>query len=269
MVNDTNTLNGALMELGETLATNITAKGVSASASDGLTTLANKVLQISGDTPTPTPTVLFYDDCSTDRSSEYSAVNISGFSTPSIVYNSDGYYTINSSSSGNKGLYIGNLSDLQDFKMSMKINRITISGNRQVGLALVNTSNNYYLISRFESSNNSMNVYTQTNSTNVFISVSQTLSNNSWYTLEFTKEGNDYTVKCYDAEGTLLNTGTGTNTTFDNVSTLKAFIFLAWDSNKEFRIKDIKVETLGGDTPCAEYIAEIDSAIEYINGDGS
>jgi len=42
------TLNGALELLGETLATNITAKGVSASASDGLTTLANKVLQITG-----------------------------------------------------------------------------------------------------------------------------------------------------------------------------------------------------------------------------
>ena len=48
MVNDTTTLNGALSELGETLASNITAKGVSASASDGLTTLANKVLQITG-----------------------------------------------------------------------------------------------------------------------------------------------------------------------------------------------------------------------------
>ena len=33
MSNDTTTLNGALAELGETMATNITAKGVSASAS--------------------------------------------------------------------------------------------------------------------------------------------------------------------------------------------------------------------------------------------
>lgn len=46
MVNDTNTLNGALSELGETLATNISAKGVTASASDGLTTLAGKIAQI-------------------------------------------------------------------------------------------------------------------------------------------------------------------------------------------------------------------------------
>ena len=46
MVNDTTTLNGSLMELGETMASNLTAKGVSASANEGLTTLANKINQI-------------------------------------------------------------------------------------------------------------------------------------------------------------------------------------------------------------------------------
>lgn len=46
MTNDTTTLNGALAELGETMATNISAKGVTASASDGLTTLASKISQI-------------------------------------------------------------------------------------------------------------------------------------------------------------------------------------------------------------------------------
>lgn len=46
MVNDTTTLNGALMELGETMAENISSKGVSASANDGLTTLAGKILKI-------------------------------------------------------------------------------------------------------------------------------------------------------------------------------------------------------------------------------
>ena len=75
----------------------------------------------------------------------------------------------------------------------MKLNRITTSGNRQIGVALWNTSNNYYIIGRFESTNNSMNSYAQTNTTNVFITVSQTLSNNTWYTLEFIKQGNDYT----------------------------------------------------------------------------
>ena len=46
MTNDTSTLNGALQELGETMASNLQAKGVTASASDGLTTLAGKILTI-------------------------------------------------------------------------------------------------------------------------------------------------------------------------------------------------------------------------------
>lgn len=46
ITNDTSTLNGALSELGETLASNITSKGITASASDGLTTLTNKILNI-------------------------------------------------------------------------------------------------------------------------------------------------------------------------------------------------------------------------------
>ena len=47
ITNNTNTLNGALMELAETIADNLTTKGVTASPNDGLTTLANKVLNIS------------------------------------------------------------------------------------------------------------------------------------------------------------------------------------------------------------------------------
>ena len=43
---DTSTLNGALEQLGITMAANLTTKGVPASASDGLTTLAGKILDI-------------------------------------------------------------------------------------------------------------------------------------------------------------------------------------------------------------------------------
>ena len=49
MTNDTTTLNGALTELGELLADNLVTMGVTdATASDGLSTLANKVLDIQG-----------------------------------------------------------------------------------------------------------------------------------------------------------------------------------------------------------------------------
>lgn len=43
---DTNTLNGALEQLGITMAANLTTKGVTSSPSEGLTTLAGKILTI-------------------------------------------------------------------------------------------------------------------------------------------------------------------------------------------------------------------------------
>ena len=54
---DTSTLNGALEQLGITMADNLVTMGVSdADPSDGLTTLANKILDITpGPGPTPTP----------------------------------------------------------------------------------------------------------------------------------------------------------------------------------------------------------------------
>lgn len=47
MTNDTTTLNGALTELGELMAQNLNDKGVTASANDGLTTLATKILDVT------------------------------------------------------------------------------------------------------------------------------------------------------------------------------------------------------------------------------
>lgn len=47
MTNDITTLNGALAELGELMASNLSDKGVQASAEEGLTTLANKILDVT------------------------------------------------------------------------------------------------------------------------------------------------------------------------------------------------------------------------------
>lgn len=47
MTNDKNTLNGALAELGELMASNLSNKGVEADAEEGLTTLARKMVNIT------------------------------------------------------------------------------------------------------------------------------------------------------------------------------------------------------------------------------
>ena len=83
MVNDINTLNGALTELGETLATNLTSMGVSASASDGLTTLANKITSIAPSVGGITPTV------SIDISKTPSTVYVGGNVLISAKVNAD------------------------------------------------------------------------------------------------------------------------------------------------------------------------------------
>lgn len=70
MVNDTTTLNGALSELGETMADNLFSMGViDADASDGLTTLANKILNIE-----PSISGLDLDTSLTIHSSETSCL---------------------------------------------------------------------------------------------------------------------------------------------------------------------------------------------------
>lgn len=48
MTNDISTLNGALRELGETMAANLTTQGVPSTYDEGLTTLAGKILDIQG-----------------------------------------------------------------------------------------------------------------------------------------------------------------------------------------------------------------------------
>ena len=55
--NDTTTLNGALRELGETMAANLTTQGVPSTYDEGLTTLAGKILDIQGGGGTRTLTL--------------------------------------------------------------------------------------------------------------------------------------------------------------------------------------------------------------------
>ena len=57
MPNDTTTLNGALRELGETMAANLTTQGVPSTYDEGLTTLAGKILDIQGGGGTRTLTL--------------------------------------------------------------------------------------------------------------------------------------------------------------------------------------------------------------------
>ena len=107
MVNDTTTLDGSLQELGETLAANLTSKGVSSSASEGLSTLAAKILTIpsgGGGDCTRMVTGTFTTG-STRATAESVTVNYSGNGYPIavMVYIDGGAY--NNTSGGNTTWY--------------------------------------------------------------------------------------------------------------------------------------------------------------------
>lgn len=101
MVNDTSTLNGSLTELGEKMATNLTTKGVTANAADGLTTLAGKILSIqtgsgSGSSNVVTGT---FTTGSTRASTGTVSINYSGSGYPIavVIYIENGAYDPNDS----------------------------------------------------------------------------------------------------------------------------------------------------------------------------
>ena len=101
MVNDTSTLNGSLTELGEKMATNLTTKGVTANASDGLTTLAGKILSIqtgSGGGSSNVVTGIFTTG-STRASTGTVTINYTGSGYPIavVIYIENGAYDPNDS----------------------------------------------------------------------------------------------------------------------------------------------------------------------------
>ena len=108
MVNDTSTLNGSLTELGEKMATNLTTKGVSANASDGLTTLAGKILSIqtgSGGSGATNVVQGTFTTGSTRNTTENITLNYNGSGYPiaAMIFVEGGPY--NNSSTGNTTWY--------------------------------------------------------------------------------------------------------------------------------------------------------------------
>ena len=264
MVNDTTTLNGALAELGETMAANITTKGVSASASDGLTTLAGKILQISGDTPTPTPTVLFEDDCSSSSGlTDYGQiVPISSSTTTSYLeYNStqNAYYV---HANGDWGVIpITVLNGADNYKITGEFKTAGSSNTYQGGFGFraQNTTDNIIFRMYGSSCNSVINDSSQQN-------IGSVSANSKWYQFEITKEGQDFKITVTDVDtGTTVGT-LSRSTSFDTYYV--GFMTVAGQSYGSY-VRNVKAESLGGGSDCSQYQTEISNAITYINGSGS
>ena len=273
MVNDTTTLNGALSELGETLAANITTKGVTASASDGLTTLAGKVLQISGGSPTPTPTTLFEDACnSASGLSNYgSGIAIRGSgSSMSMEYDSNqNAYKIYGSGNYYSMIPIPILNDEDEYVISADVKGQSVSANA-VGLCIDNRNDttSYSYAVWLESLSKVVGKQFSLNSDGaVNQHTGLSLSANNWYRMELTVDGSSLTGKLYDGDTVLA-----TDSTTLTVENRQVGIFLLTQNgttNSTCYVKNIKAESLGGGSDCSAYTTQIANAIEYINGSGS
>ena len=250
ITNDTSTLNGSLAQLGETLASNITAKGVSASASDGLTTLANKVLQISGGGGGST--VLFEDSGVTGtKNDDFLCTKTSGNYT--LTTDSTGTTFV---CTGSDGFYIPNI-DLHSYS-DLEITWTFTYGTRYAcHLSLLNSSKSYSNNMRWH------NTGTSTPTTSWYIpsgqtSISHTLTSGD--EMKLTLSNGTWSLYCEDE---LIGTATPNYDVY--------YIGLtSADGNRPFGYKDLVIkDNNGGGSDCSQYTTQINNAITYINGSGS
>ena len=275
MVNDTTTLNGALSELGETMAANITTKGVSASASDGLTTLAGKILQISGGGGGGT-TVLIDDDCSTTpSSSDYGTskrMTDGQASTCQLTYDSTNQcYKLTGSGNNISGLPVIALNSKDDVTLRVKFKLSNANNYCQLILAVTPDLSNNTAFYGVRQMNGTFQHFYDYGNGGGHNSDSTSISNitSTWHYLELKRSGTDLTCKIYD----------------DSMSSLASFskTIPSWNDcyyligrNTEQTsyyalIDEVYAEQEGGTptNPCEQYQTEISNAIEYINGSGS
>lgn len=203
MTNDTTTLNGSLMQLGETLASNITAKGVSASANDGLTTLATKILNI--------PTIRVGTFTTSSTRTTKSTVNINydgdGYPIACMVYIANGGW--NATSGGNSTWYNStNRYDVGAYYMTKS--EINTTPTYQT----TGTNNYGFLTLIYKNSTTDSATLT---STYAKASVTYNSSNASTSTACIRFVGNSHTMGTYVGNATSSTIGLAPNTTYSYI----------------------------------------------------
>ena len=159
MANDINTLDGALNELGATMSANLTAKGVAASSTDGLTTLAGKILNIPSGSGCVKLVQGTFTTGSTRAGTGSVSVNYTGNGYPIavLVFVNGGAY--NNTSGGDTGWYNStNRYDVGTFYMTKaEMNTVpTYSSSGSV------TANNGVVTIIYKNSTSTSTTYTRT-----------------------------------------------------------------------------------------------------------
>ena len=149
------TLNWALSELGETMASNLTTQGVTSTASEGLTTLAGKILNIETDTLTLTSnkSILSYADSETATLTGTSSTGLTGLSVS--VYNAV------------TGTKIGDMTDNEDGTYSYTYNSTGV-GDISMTCATSSSESNSVLIEDCLYYNTAEIIQTSSNSSTLY-----------------------------------------------------------------------------------------------------
>ena len=193
------------------------------------------------DTATVTvQTYLFYDDCSTDRRSEYSFISGGSWKTTgSVSYDSTNHcYNITTASSeGMNGLKVNDLT-VGNCKITAKLQYNSTNANRQFGIGLLNNTSTF-IYARYESNAAGINIVE--NNATVKKSATQSLSTNTWYTFELIRNGTTLTMSVYNDSGTLLKS---IETSSSILSGTDIPYFYFYGDSKNYKIKEAKVEAL-------------------------
>ena len=272
ITNDTTTLNGALSELGETLASNITSKGVSASASDGLTTLANKVLQITGGGGS---TTIFEDACSsaTGLSNYGSSVVVRGTNASATIgYDStENAYKISGTGNYFAGIPIDPLKDVDNFKLTAEMKCSQNSGDCQIGFYTrdyTDTTKQAYSTHLLGDARYRW-FYVTPSANGSFQAVNTSSAHYSSYTkMEWIVEGTSIKMNIYDSNDDVAYTITKDTASYDKHE-FGFWIDTERGTSYKVYVKNIKAESLGGGSDCSQYTTQINNAITYINGSGT
>ena len=200
-------------------------------------------------------TILFEDDCSSDRSNEYTNDSLQSSSYTnylSMNYNSNGYYTIQATNNeGNHyAKWIDVLTGKDNIRFSVEVSTNVLNGTNRFGIVV--GDNTAYKNERYHLSNQLEH--------QIFVGTSETLldshsitglSANTWYRLEYEIQGTSYTFKVLDMEDNELYSTTGT---FDSrvitSSTTKRYglYYLNYYPTGAKMYRNIKAESLGDDS---------------------
>ena len=247
LLDNSNPVSGASISLtgtGSTLSATTNSSGVATFNLTGISsdcTLTCSYDNVS-DTATVTvgPSYLFYDDCSTDRRSEYSFISGGSWKTTgSVSYDSTNHcYNITTASSeGMNGLKVNDLT-VGNCKITAKLQYNSTNANRQFGIGLLkNTST--FIYARYESNAAGINIVE--NNATVKTSGTQSLSTNTWYTFELIRNGTTLTMSVYNDSGTLLKS---IETSSSILSGTDIPYFYFYGGSKNFKIQEAKVEAL-------------------------